>query len=328
MVDERFLVSGSGGCIGAWAVATLVREGAAVLAFDVSEDDHRLRLVLDDNQLAQLVTRRGDIRDLATVEQVVNDEGITHILHLAALQVPFCQADPVLGSQVNVTGTVNVFEVARRSGGRVRGISYASSVAVFGPASMYSGGVAKDDSILAPATLYGVYKQANEWTAKVYFADWAIGSVGLRPGIVYGPGRDQGLTSDITKAMVAAAVGKPAHIGFGGSSTFQHAEDTAACFIAAARLEIDSAVVHNMSGPSASVAEVTEMITSIVPDAVISVGDSPLPLPNRFDGSGIDQLLDSTSQHRPLVDGIADSISEFSRLIDAGLVQVSDVNDS
>ncbi|HDH02810.1 MAG TPA: NAD-dependent epimerase/dehydratase family protein, partial [Actinobacteria bacterium] len=81
MDDERFLVTGSGGCIGAWAVAALVREGTPVVAFDVSDDRHRIRLVLDDTQLAGLVARKGDIRDLATVEQVVDEEGITHILH-------------------------------------------------------------------------------------------------------------------------------------------------------------------------------------------------------------------------------------------------------
>jgi len=321
MSDERFLVTGSGGCIGAWAVAALVRDGTPVVAFDVSDDNHRLRLVLDETELAGLVSRRGDIRDLASVEQVVVEERITHILHLAALQVPFCRADPVLGSQVNVTGTVNVFEAVRRSDGRVRGVSYASSVAVFGPAAMYPEGVAGDDSILAPATLYGAYKQANEWTARVYAADWGVGSVGLRPCIVYGPGRDQGVTSDPTKAMVAAAAGRPAHIAFGGSSTFQHAADAADCFIAAARLELDSAAIHNMSGPSASITEVAAMIEEARPDVVVSFGDDHLPLPDAIDGSGIDRLLGSSSQHRSLAEGIARTIADFTRLIEAGLVE-------
>jgi len=44
---ERFLVTGANGCIGAWTVAQLVREGTPVVALDASDDDHRLRLVLD-----------------------------------------------------------------------------------------------------------------------------------------------------------------------------------------------------------------------------------------------------------------------------------------
>ena len=184
-MTDRFLVTGSSGCIGSWAVANLLRRGADVVALDVADDDHRLRLVLDSTELAQLTRRQGDIRDLEAVAGVVAADAITHIVHLAALQVPFCRADPVLGSEVNVTGTVNVLEAKRRSDGRVRGVSYASSIAVFGPADLYPGGVADDDSVLAPATLYGAYKQANEWTARVYASDWGVGSVGLRPRSIF-----------------------------------------------------------------------------------------------------------------------------------------------
>ena len=60
-----------------------------------------------------------------------------------------------------------------------------------------------------PGTLYGVYKRANEGTAHVYWADHGVASVGLRPHTVFGPGRDQGLTSAPTTAMLAAACGRP-----------------------------------------------------------------------------------------------------------------------
>lgn len=315
--DDRVLVTGAGGCLGAWAVHQLVTENAQVVAFDVSEDRHRLRLLLDDDQLDRVEFAQGDLRDQDTIESLVVDERITHIVHLAALQVPFCIADPVLGAQVNVTGTVNVLEAARRSDGVVRGISYASSVAVFGPGEMYEGGVAHDDSPLAPATLYGAYKQANEWTAAVYAADWGVGSVGLRPCIVYGPGRDQGLTSDPTKAMVAAATGGSGHIAFGGSSTFHHAEDAAACFLAAARLEANGADVYNVGGPTASIAEVAAAIDAVA-GSTTTYGDAPLALPSRIDGSRLDRLIDV--KHRALEDGVAASIAAFRDLVERGLV--------
>ena len=59
---------------------------------------------------------QGDITEPKTISHTVADHGVTHIVHLAALQVPFCKADPVLGAQVNVTGTVNVFEAAKQHG--------------------------------------------------------------------------------------------------------------------------------------------------------------------------------------------------------------------
>ena len=56
----------------------------------------------------------GDITDLDAVERASTRHGITNVIHLAALQVPFCRADPPLGARVNVVGTVNVFEAVKR----------------------------------------------------------------------------------------------------------------------------------------------------------------------------------------------------------------------
>jgi len=79
---------------------------------------------------------------------------------------------------------VNIFEAARRLG--IKRIAYASSIAAYG---------AMDEGHGAMHTLYGAYKYCDEQIAKVYSEDWGIHSVGIRPGVVYGVGRDQGLTS-------------------------------------------------------------------------------------------------------------------------------------
>lgn len=170
MPSHRFLVTGAMGCLGAWTVRLLLDEGADVLAFDLSRADHRLRLLLSDDELRNLPIVQGDITDGEGFRRVVEHEGITHIVHLAALQVPLCKADPVRGARVNVEETLNVFEVARARADQVQGLSYASSVAVFGPPDLYPGGVAGDESPPAPGTLYGAYKLANEGSARVYAA--------------------------------------------------------------------------------------------------------------------------------------------------------------
>jgi FlaA1/EpsC-like NDP-sugar epimerase len=65
----------------------------------------------------------GDITDLASTQVALpRAAGITDIIHLAALQVPACKANPALGARVNVVGTVNVFEVARHLGPQPRGL--------------------------------------------------------------------------------------------------------------------------------------------------------------------------------------------------------------
>lgn len=322
MENERFLVTGSGGCIGAWAVARLVKAGTEVVAFDVSDNDSRLRLLLDQDELERVEHVLGDIREREALVELVADRHFTHIVHLAGLQVPFCIADPVLGSQVNVTGTINVLEAARHSDGAVRGLSYASSVAVFGKADLYEDGIAFDDSRPAPATLYGTYKQANEGAAEVYANDWGVGSVGLRPCIVYGPGRDQGLTSDVTKAMLAAAAGSNAHIGFGGSSTFQHADDMAAIFIESARLGSETALVHNVHGPTVEVTEIARLIRDAT-GVEVSVAEQPLPLPRGVDGSPLAELLGDKGSQRSIEAGIDQSIEQFRHLLSTGKLQVA-----
>ena len=89
------------------------------------------------------------------------EHGVRAIVHLAALQVPFCKADPVAGAQANVVGTVNVLEAAREHG--IRRVAYASSIAAHGV----------DASKGWLATLYGAYKHCNEQTARgARFTGW------------------------------------------------------------------------------------------------------------------------------------------------------------
>ena len=312
---EKFLVTGSAGCIGSWAMHLLYEEGTEAVGLDLSTDHRRLRLLTD--RQGSMTLLQGDITDTESILEIVAGEGITHIVHLAALQIPFCQADPIGGARVNVVGTVNVLEAARRSD--VAGLAYASSVAVYGPPELYPGGV-NDNSPLAPTTLYGAYKQANERSAKVYAADYGVSSVCLRPCSVYGPGRDQGLTSAPTAAMVAAAAGTPYHISFGGASTFQHAGEVARLFIAAARAEVEGAHVYNLGGPSVSIEEVSSLIAAEVPGCEITFGDQPLAVPDYYDGSGLDRLLGGV-EYLSMEEGVSSSIRRFRELLTQGLVE-------
>ena len=131
--DERFLVTGALGCIGAWTVRALVREGVPVTTFDLGGDPRRLRQIMTADELASVDMVAGDITDLDGLSSVMEERGIDHVIHLAALQVPFCRADPPLGARVNVVGTINVFEAVKRRARTVRmaPISYTSSIGMF-----------------------------------------------------------------------------------------------------------------------------------------------------------------------------------------------------
>jgi UDP-glucuronate 4-epimerase len=311
MPDERFLVTGALGCIGAWVVRALVQAGTPVFVFDQATDPHRLRLVLSSGELAQVGFITGDLADFPSVERAFGAAAPTHLIHLAALQVPHCKADPVRGALVNVVGTVNVFEAAKRAG--LRQLVYASSFAVYGLSEEYPEAEIAPGAPLKPRTHYGVYKQANEGTARVYWLDEGLASLGLRPYIVYGPGRDQGLTSSPTKAMQAAATGQPYHIPFGGRSTYQYVADTAAAFIQAARAApLRGAEVYNLPGAVAHMSEIVQAIETAAPEAhgKLSFTDTPLPFPPGSQDGGLENII-GPLPHTSLADGVAATIAHF-----------------
>ena len=285
MSDERFLVTGALGCIGAWTVRELVREGVSVVGFDIGRDRRRLALVLDPEEMDRVTLVPGDVTDLAAIERELADHDITNVIHLAALQVPFSRADPPLGARVNVVGTVNVFEAVRRrvvGGHAMAPVVYTSSMAVFSASDVDAGtGQLGEDAEPHPGTHYGVYKLANEGNARVYWADSGVPSVGLRPMTVYGAGRDQGMTSSPTVAIAAAVLGVPFRITFGGSTLFQYAEDVAKTLLLASRAAPDGARVFNLGGSPVSIEAWIDAIADVVPDArrLLTFDAAPLPFP-------------------------------------------------
>ena len=199
-------------------------------------------------------------------------------------QVPFVRENPVLGSQVNVTGTVNVFEAAKRLGLQTP-IAYASSAAVY-----------DRNGNIAPGTLYGVFKLANEGTAAVYAAEHGLGSVGLRPFTVYGPGRDQGMTAGPTLAIEAAVRGEPYRIAFGGATQLHYAGDVARAFIQAGRSTPSGAETYCIGGPATSIADFVALVGTVVPGTEISHEDTVLPFPDQLPEPWFDSLLTPLEQ--------------------------------
>jgi nucleoside-diphosphate-sugar epimerase len=277
-------VTGALGCLGAWTVATLVRAGAVVVALDLGSDRRRLHLIASKEELAPVTFVQGDITEPKTISHTVADHGITHIVHLAALQVPFCKADPVLGAQVNVTGTVNVFEAAKQHG-LAAPIAYASSAAVY-----------DQHGEVAPRTLYGIYKLANEGTGRVYWQDDGVASIGLRPFSVYGPGRDQGITAGPTLAIDAAVRGQPYRIAFGGRTQLHYAPDVARAFVQAARSPADGAHAFSLGGPPTAIADFVTAVEAEIPGAEITFDEAPLPFPDELPAPWFDTPLTPLEQ--------------------------------
>ena len=313
MNEEKLLITGSMGCIGSWVMRHMLDEGADFIATDLGDDPVRPRLLMSEDEVESITWLKLDVTDAKAVNAAVADHGVSHIIHLAGLQVPFCKANPSLGAAVNVVGTVNILEAARHN--KVRGLSYASSLAVLGSPEIYTEFPVPDDAPTAPSTLYGVYKVANEETARIYWQDWNVGSIGLRPYNVYGVARDQGLTADIAKAVLATAARRPFHIRYDGPLALQHASDVARIFIACARANYQGATVCNIRNDVTEVAHFVDALTQMYPHAEITVeADSALPFPADLDDSGLRAIIGDVP-HIPLADGIRRDYEQFAGLI-------------
>ena len=301
------LVTGAGGCIGSWALALLSRAGVPVVAFDLSEDRRRPRLLMSEADLDRITWVRGDIADTEMVATVVRQYEVQAVLHLAALQVPFCKADPVAGAKANVLGTVNVFEAARAVG--LKRLAYASSIAAL---SMVPG---------APwlPTLYGAYKICDEMIGRVYFHDWAVPSVGFRPGMVYGVGRDQGITSKTTVAILAAAAERPYTVPFKGAISALHAGEAASAFIRAASEDRQSAEVFDLNGLATTAEDWLDILRALAPEAELGLSGEPLPFPMDLSDEPVRAFLGNYGAV-PLKEGIGETLDAFRRLLKQNLI--------
>ena len=321
-MSHSYFVTGASGCIGAWVVKQIVERGDQAVVFDLSDDPRRMRLVMAPDHVARVEFVVGDVADGEAVCKALARSGASHVIHLAGLQVPACRADPARGALVNVIGALNVLEAARTVG--VERVVYASSAAVFGT---FEDGVVVDETApCEPATHYGIYKRANEGNARIYYLDHGVCSVGLRPLTVYGVGRDQGLTSDPTKAMKAAIVGQSFRIRFGGATDFIYVADIAATFLACADRAPAGAHVFNVHGQTAELAHIAELIEQRRPQSrgLITVDGPPLPIVAAMDDTALREAVPGIPV-TPLEDGVAETLTRFAALREAGRLSTHDL---
>ena len=323
--NQTFLITGAHGFIGAWIVKRLLKNGARIVIFDQSPDPQRLRLIMSEAEVSRTTVVTGDITEADALSPIIDSFSVTNLIHLAGLQVPTCRANPRLGAMVNVLGTINVFEAARRAAGQITNVTYASSAAVFGVVEEERAMTERDEPL--PTSHYGVFKRCNEGNARIYHLDHGVNSVGLRPLTVYGVGRDFGLTSDPTKAMKAAVVGRPFHIRFGGRTDFQYVADTADVFIRAATSNLTGAQVFNLHGETISIAEVVAAIERAWPIAAgtITYADAPLPIAAEMDDHAIRAALGSQPA-TPLAEGVSATMARFAELQSQGRLDTSELD--
>jgi UDP-glucose 4-epimerase len=181
------LITGGLGVNGAVTARLMVKDGLRPVLMD-----NRMDLTLMGDIKDQVDIVIGDICDKDALEKAVDQHGVTHIAHLAALMPEPAEADPRLAIRVGAEGTINVLEVARAK--NIKRVVFTSSKAAYGEISgEYAPPACKpvrEDHAKEPADLYGSIKVCCEELGRYYRETYGIEFIALRFVSIYGPGKE------------------------------------------------------------------------------------------------------------------------------------------
>jgi len=257
-VAQTVLVTGGAGFIGSWTCELLVGSGYNVVIVDdfSSGSIENIRFLLDYVKI-----ERADISDYEKITEIIRTHKPEAIIHLAArVSVDEVGNDPRTGYNVNVTGTFNLLEAARRFD--IERFVYASSAAVYGePVEL----PIKETHPLQPINVYGATKLAGEALVHAYRGNYGLSTIALRYFNVYGPKMKPGpYAGVIYKFLKAALLGKPIEIYGDGAQTrdFVFVADVARANVQALKTKATGA--YNVgTGTATSIENLAKMVLFI-----------------------------------------------------------------
>lgn len=270
----KVLITGGMGVIGAEATRKFVREGHRPVVFARHREDRLVGDIVDDIDF-----EAGDILDMPRLLGVIKQHGVTHIVHAAAFVGAMSAANPALGIQVNVLGTVNVLEAARLFD--IHRVVYTSAKGIYGPfVGAYGPPTYRqvpEDMPKDPQRIYDSAKLMAERTVLYYADTFGIDVAILRFSTTYGPGKTtrhgkMGVTSQIVEAPFN---GVPFRLPHGGDARddFIYNKDSAlGIYLATVAEAVPSRVYNIGSGEPASLNDIAAAVRRRIPGADIEIG--------------------------------------------------------
>jgi nucleoside-diphosphate-sugar epimerase len=268
---EKIIIFGGSGFLGSWIVKAFLKKGYSVSIFDLKIQKELLSHVVG-NDINKIKFINGDITNYDHVQEAIND--MDHVINLAGLMTPDCSSNPILGAKVNVLGSINVFEALKKNNNKF--LVYASSAGVFGQ---------KDHYYPFPETHYGAYKLAVEGVARAYLNEDGISSVGIRPYVIYGPGREVGGTAGVTLACKAAKQGDSYTVNFSGKAGFVYVQDVVDLVEMSIAQVPSGALTLNINGITADVSDFINLIKKNIPLSDIGIEGDPLSVVDEIRGN-------------------------------------------
>ncbi len=247
----RCLVTGGAGFIGSHVVDKLIEKEIKVRIYDLCQP------FTQDN----VEYFHASLLDLEKLRMAM--KGMDVVFHLGAVaNVKDVFEEPHYSENINVRGTINVLEAARRSG--ISKIIYGSTVWVYSDTVDASGILDEDSPLSAPSHLYTATKLVGEYYCKAYQKLYGLNYTILRYGIPYGPRAREGAVIPIF--VNKALNGQPITIAGDGLQfrKFVYVEDLAEGNVLALK-PIANNRIYNLEGKEkTSIREIAETIAKIL----------------------------------------------------------------
>jgi UDP-glucose 4-epimerase len=258
LTGRKVLVTGGAGFIGSTTVEQFLAAGAGeVVAVDdmIRGRPENLAGALSSGRVRLI---RGDICDRALMAELVS--GADTVVHLAALRITQCAAEPRRALEVMVNATFDLLELAVEA--KVRKVVMASSASVYGMASVFPTG--EDHNPYANRTLYGAAKTFGEGLLRTFNDMHGLDYVALRYFNAYGPRMDiHGRYTEVLIRWMERIEAGLAPIVFGdGRQTMDmvHADDIARANVLAARAPATDVALNIGSGTETSLLELARLM--------------------------------------------------------------------
>ncbi len=269
------LVTGGMGVLGSMVTEELVERGERPVLYA----RHLDRSLLPPALLERVAYERGDVLDLPNLVHVIRRHRVTRIVHMAALLIGECQANPYQGFKVNAEGTVNVFEAARMTD--VARVVYTSSKSVYGAVPPPYGHPTyqplSEEGPKNPVRVYDVTKLAGEHMGLNYAASFGLDVVILRFASTFGPGKlaRHGPVSWHSRLVEHAMAGQPARLPQGGDQPddmIYHRDIAHAIVLACAATGLGHRIFNVGRGEAATMREFADAVRRVIPGAALEIG--------------------------------------------------------
>jgi UDP-glucose 4-epimerase len=269
----KILITGGMGVIGSMVSGRCVEEGLRPVVMARTLDTKLIASIQGkvDVELA-------DVLDLPRILSIIQQYGITHIVHTAALVGAVSAKNPPQSVHINVIGTLNILEAARLM--KVKRVVYTSAKGVYGHITGEFGHPTyrpiTEDHTKNPIRIYESAKLMGEHMGQFYRRTYGLEYAALHFGMTFGPGKTvrHGERSVVSRIVEGAYAGTPVKIEKGGDvkNEMVYTSDAAySVFLActAPELHYDA---YNIGMGGVTLKEIAAEVKGLIPSADIEVG--------------------------------------------------------